>query len=360
MIEEVTLEESVRVARDAADLLDSPLLQAIDVGKRVRVRARGIPDTPAPMLVREGFRHWCGSLKYRTMTARDAVVIVTGATGEGKSTLALRMAQDIDPTFTLEKRLCYTAVELLTIYETIEEGQVVLFDEGVRGLLAGDQMSAEQKALIQALALIREKGAVLFVCAPSIWNVAKQVRQNRAWMWIHVLGRGLALIHERNDYLHYLPDATLGFSRSPQCPYMTWVPYDKKSKFFKEYRKVKTEHLNKYLAETKDLLQGKQKKGAANLKKVAVEIDKRLKAGERWEDIAQDLKQRGATTLGVPVAEPIVAPGADLTKEVSDDEIEQALRTMPVYKVKDALHVGSERIQRVKKQRLIPDFVTPA
>ena len=171
------------------------------------------------------------------------------------STVAMRMALKIDPSFTLQARLCYTAIELLTIYQTIRPSQVVLFDEGVRGLLAGDQMSAEQKALIQALALVREKGAILFICAPSIWNIAKQVRQNRAYLWIHVMGRGLGKVHERNEYLHYLPDATLGFNVSGRCPFLQWTAFAATSKFFKNYRAVKTAHLDQYLAETKALLE---------------------------------------------------------------------------------------------------------
>ena len=79
-----TFEEAVDIAHRAADSLDSPLLRAIEIGKRVRVRARGISDAPAPMLPREGFDWWNEVLKWRTRNNYDAVVLFTGAVGTGK------------------------------------------------------------------------------------------------------------------------------------------------------------------------------------------------------------------------------------------------------------------------------------
>jgi hypothetical protein len=283
-----TIEDLVHLAKEDSKKPYSTLLQAIELGRRVRVLARGIPTAPAPMLPREGFLYWCGAIVYRTSHKWDAVVLITGDVGDGKSTLAMRMAQRIDRSFTIGSRLCYTATELLEIYKVILPGQVVLFDEGVRGLLAGDQATAEQKALIQALALIREKGAVLFICAPSIWNIAKQVRQNRAWLWIHVQSRGVARIHERIKRLFYTQAPELGFDMSRDCPFLQWNKYQPTSSFFKEYQRVKSEHLDAYLIETVNMLRSKKDKHAAQ---VADSAERRRKAGVPTAEILKDIKQ---------------------------------------------------------------------
>lgn len=259
----LTLAEVVQTGRKAsADDGISPLGKAFALGRIVRLRARGIPERPAPMLPAEGFDYWCERILARSMNHYDAVIIMTGETGSGKSTGVLRMAQKMDPTFTLEKRLCYSPAQIIAAYENIEVGQVVLFDEGVRGLLAGDQSTTEQKALVQALALVREKGAILFICAPNIWNVAKQIRQHRSSLWIHVMGRGLALVHERDARLRYIPDQTLGFRRSEVCPYLEWRKYPETSRFWLAYLAVKHARLQEYLKETKELLEGKGRRKA--------------------------------------------------------------------------------------------------
>jgi hypothetical protein len=238
------------------------MYQVFERGRLTRLRARGIPSWPAPMLPEEGFEYWAETLRERVRKKYDAVVLITGPVGSSKSTLALRLAQELQPNFNLNTSLCYTAAALMGAYENVKPGDVVLFDEGVRGLLAGDQMTREQKSLVQALALVREKGAILIICAPSIFLIAKQVRQGRATMWIQVLGRGIGLVHERNDRLRYVPDQTLGFSRSAYCPYLRWAKYADNSRFWMAYQAEKLKRLDEFLADTKALLEGGKSRGA--------------------------------------------------------------------------------------------------
>lgn len=327
------MSEVVHIAKLSADELDSPLLKAIDIGKRVQVRARGISTAPAQLRPSEGFTHWGNYLSWCTSHAYDAVVLVTGPTGSGKSTLALRWCQTLDTAFTIAERLCYSAEELLKVYETILPGQCVLFDEGVRGLLAGDQNTTEQKALIQALALIREKGAILFICAPSIWNVAKQVRQNRARLWVHVQGRGLALVHERNDRLRYVPDATLGFSRSEDSPYVQWTAYAKTSKFNREYLRIKHAHLDAYLRETREMLENRRRRGR----------------GKRG-------KEDGAAPPAAPPGAADAAAAAPSSRVETDAAVLEALEGGASYKdiYRKFPDVNSHRVAKIKRTANLP------
>jgi len=156
--------------------------------------------------------------------------------------------------------LCYSPQALLEAYKTVLPGEVVVFDEGVRGLLAGDQMSATQKALIQALALVREKGAILIICAPRVWLIAKQIRQGRATLWIQVLRRGLGLVHIRDERMRYVPDNDLPYERSGHAPYLAWDKFDEEDPLWLAYLAEKHRQLDEFLADTVDMLDVRHEK----------------------------------------------------------------------------------------------------
>ncbi len=233
----------------------SSITQAAEFGKLVRVRSRGIFRGPAPMLPEEGFDYWCSYILERCLQDYDACVIFTGETGSGKSTLALQAARTVDPEFNLRTDLCYTASALKDIYRQRSEnpaasrGRVVVFDEGVRGLLAGDQNTDEQKDTVKMLALVRALNVPLFICVPDIWRLAKPVRENRACLWIHVTRRGRALVHVRRERIQYDKNSDLGFDVATECPWVTWDRFDDNDPFWKLYMVVKMQRLNEYFRE---------------------------------------------------------------------------------------------------------------
>ena len=151
-----------------------------------------IPERVIP--AGEAFDFVVGYLKFRAVKKFDGVVVITGDEGVGKSTLALRLAQGLNSAFSMAD-LCYTASEVLGAYRRARRGQPFVYDEGVRGLLAGETFSPEQIALVKAFTLVRSSGAILFICIPSIHMLSKQVRARRATLWIHVTGRGRGRIN---------------------------------------------------------------------------------------------------------------------------------------------------------------------
>lgn len=243
----------------------SPILRAFLHARLVTLRMRGINDLPMPLLPREGFSYWCDMLRYRVQQRYDAVIMDTGPVGSSKSTLALRIGQELDPVhWTVPPDvvpadyrlpyLCYSPQALLNVYRVVKPCEVVIFDEGVRGLLAGDQMTPQQKALIQAFALVREKGAILIICAPRVWLIAKQIRQGRATLWIQVLRRGLGLVHIRDERLRYEPDNDLPYERAVHAPYLEWAKFEENDPLWVAYLAEKHRQLDEFLADTIDIL----------------------------------------------------------------------------------------------------------
>lgn len=197
----------------------------------------------------EAFAEWVRWIGDRPRRHLDAVVAITGAEGLGKSTLAIRLAMGLDPLWK-PSDTCYTALDVLNQYRTAYRGKVILYDEGVRGLLAGETFSPEQVALVRALALVRESGAILIICVPSIFMLAKQIRSRRATVWFHVTRRGAALAHVRDERLTYQPPKGLGLTVSPIAPRLSWAAFAANSRVWKAYVARKNAMLSDYLAET--------------------------------------------------------------------------------------------------------------
>lgn len=199
---------------------------------------------------REGFAYWVEEIQKRVADQYDAVVVITGPRGSSKSTLALRLARAIKPRWSA-KNLAYSPAALLECYERNHRGDVIVFDEGVRGFLSTDTFAPEQKALVQTLTLIREKGVVLIVCAPSIFLLAKQLRAGFAWFWVHVRDRGRGMAHVRVERLSYEPDSGLPLFRSKIAPWLLWRKFREDEPLWREYKAEKERQMALFIAQAR-------------------------------------------------------------------------------------------------------------
>ena len=194
----------------------------------------------------------------------DVLVLATGGTGTGKSTLVMRTAEmvakkldvdDYDPSSVI----LYTPLEIIQFYrdavETGIRGKIGIYDEGARGLLSTETVTPEQRALVQAFQLVREAGCVLFICVPSMMTIAKAMRVRLAHMWLAVERRGMARVHLRDMSIKYAPETNWGFSVWAECPQMTWKPYPESAGIWTRYQSKKHAQLLSYLKEIEALLQ---------------------------------------------------------------------------------------------------------
>lgn len=236
--------------------------------------ARGKLEGP-PVAPRDGVSWLAKECVERTVDEYDSVVAITGGEGKSKSFLALLLAREVER-YTTERaavdpehyhparwsfdNLCYTARDVINAYRRGGLSEVIFYDEGVRGLLAGETFDPEQLALTKALAQVREKGMILLVCVPDIFMLAAKVRGRRAAFWVDVRTRGtrrkpepsVAWVFERDERLRYLPTRSLGLSRSLRCPEVIYDPFPVGDPFLTEYKATKNRRLNEYLDETDD------------------------------------------------------------------------------------------------------------
>ena len=246
--------------KDIAPPLDSPLLAATEVAKLAVLNSHGLSETPQPLLPSEGLDHWCERLRARVRDNYDAVILDIGSVGSGKSSLALTMARRLDPRhWTIPEGadprhwrlpfLCYSVRSLLLSYLFTSPGTVVIFDEAVEGLMAGDQNTQEQKSIVRALSVLRARRAILFVNSPRIWLVAKSIRQGRATLWMQVLRRGLGLVHIREEHLSYRRDDELPYGRSLSAPYISWDKIEEDDPLWIAYDAEKLRQMDQIIIE---------------------------------------------------------------------------------------------------------------
>ena len=230
--------------------------------KQVRREMVGVDDSPPPMLPSEGLKFWAAEAQKRIADHYDAVIVIDGPEGRGKSNLAISFGMLIDPTMTgasLKDRIAYTAEDVIRGFQTLRAGQVIIFDESSRALISTETFSPEQRALVNALFLCREKGLVVILCIPDVMRLAKSVRARRSWLLVRVITRGLARVFIREDrMLDRLDDDSLGMVEAVWCPLLQWTKLP--PELDRIYLSIKSAKLKEFLAVTLQMLEQRSKK----------------------------------------------------------------------------------------------------
>lgn len=114
---------------------------------------------------------------------KNASFIVAGATGSGKSSLALRMAEDLDKTFSVE-RVVYSAEDFLKLIAMgdskgmLNVGSAILFDEisHDEGADSRSSLSKTNKTMASLSTIYRAKRLIVFFVAPNLNQIDNRVR----------------------------------------------------------------------------------------------------------------------------------------------------------------------------------------
>jgi len=113
----------------------------------------------------------------------NGTFIAIGKPGSGKSVSVIKMAYDLDPTFTLE-RVCYCLEDFLRLVDEgdskgkLYPGNVIIFDEIVtdQGADSRSAMSKSNKIMNYITASFRARRLIVFYCLPSLLQLDKNVR----------------------------------------------------------------------------------------------------------------------------------------------------------------------------------------
>ena len=104
---------------------------------------------------------------------RHGLILVTGGTGTGKSYVALKIAKNIDPTFTsdnLEERLIFKAEDFGTAVsnDKLKKGSVLIFDEAGVGIGARDFQTISNKVISKIIQTMRFRNLIVILTVPNM------------------------------------------------------------------------------------------------------------------------------------------------------------------------------------------------
>lgn len=152
------------------------------------------------------FVDWRGMvafLKSITQQNDDCVIIIDGAEGSGKSSLAFQLCHALEKGWDPQERVIIDYEDWLQFYEAGQRACTYLLDEGGDLAFSRDAMSGQNKHVVRILQMARILNNIMVICCPSIHWLDKYLREHRALIYIkvhkewHATGviRGRATIH---------------------------------------------------------------------------------------------------------------------------------------------------------------------
>jgi len=119
--------------------------------------------------------------------------------------------------------------------------------------------SLETKTLKKVLALARFRRVIIFLNAPNIRNVQKEIREQRAEFWLEIPSRGLFRIFERSHQIRFRNSDSLGFIGWEKANLGTWDRIDPKSALWVNAMEAKEQNFVRFVREARAELQEKKR-----------------------------------------------------------------------------------------------------
>lgn len=121
---------------------------------------------------------------------RDAVVIISGDTGEGKSVFNWWLLSEHARARRMEFRpvrcLIYDRDEFNVAIDEVPENSGIGIDEAVGLFYARDYHDEEQIVLLKKLDRIRYRRLLLTLLIPNLFHLDKHIRDARVRYWVHI------------------------------------------------------------------------------------------------------------------------------------------------------------------------------
>jgi len=129
---------------------------------------------------------------------RDTVIVITGNTGEGKSTLGLSLCYEAHKDYDMSKYLAYSHEDCIRLLKEGKPGDYIMPDEATNLLFSREFSHGQQIELIKIFDMIRDKNMSIIMCMPRFWALDSHLRDSRVRYWLYIEKRGLAHLFERN------------------------------------------------------------------------------------------------------------------------------------------------------------------
>ncbi len=247
-------------------------------------------------------KHWVSYIQQRIKKNKNFLGFVSGPTGSGKSFSCLRICEEIDEEFDID-RCVFTGLELMDLINSgkLRKGSAILFEESGVEMSNRSWQSVTNKMLNYLMQTFRHKNFVLLMNSPYMDFIDSSMRK-----LFHCEMQTLAIDFKRKE-VKLKPQLLQYSSRGEKFyykrlrliteegvrPISIWNVPKPSSKLLIDYEKKKTEfttRLNKWIYE--ELMEaqnkGKKKKELTDIQKGIIDM---LKEGKLIREIAR-LKHR--------------------------------------------------------------------
>ena len=119
---------------------------------------------------------------------QDWIFLVTGMEGSGKSNLAISVASEMDPTFSIKEGMIYELgdyVNFLEKYRSVPF-KALVFDEAISVLFSRQHATRESKAFIEFMNENRQLKHFMIFVVPSPFNIDIDIRERRFKTMLYV------------------------------------------------------------------------------------------------------------------------------------------------------------------------------
>lgn len=131
------------------------------------------------------------------------IIVVTAKGGKGKTYIALRLAEILDPKFNPEIQVVYDQMQMLNIISDtspLKHGQVVLVDEAQFSMSSRNWNSDLQKSLMQQMEAVRSKGLIIIIVTLGVDLLDIIMRKHVINFRLHVERKGVATVYSYDSH----------------------------------------------------------------------------------------------------------------------------------------------------------------
>lgn len=172
----------------------------------------------------------------------DSILVVCGVERVGKSSLALQMAQYIDPLFTVDQ-VVFDVENMYKQVYSLKPGQVLILDEAANAFFSRTSMSKDQVEGVKLLTVMGERNLCVIMCIPSFFILDRYIREHRISSLIKVVARGKMKFYSRKRIKQSFYNPKANAFNWANCNFV-----DRFNKFsgplWEKYKKKKAEYLS--------------------------------------------------------------------------------------------------------------------
>lgn len=144
--------------------------------------------------------------KTRQLNELDAIIVISGSRGVGKSTCAWKIGKSkyFKKVFRPTRDILYSRNDIMHMMEKTKNG-FFIDDESIRSAYKRNFQETDQKVWVQMLNMYRNNFNVVCLCIPQFFSLDKDLR-NLCKIHIHVIERGKAVVHVAREDVLYSDD----------------------------------------------------------------------------------------------------------------------------------------------------------